>query len=72
MGLYGIEKMSLLVKEAVYWPGIINNIKTTIAICKMCAIYSRSEQKETLQLPEMLMYSREKLGVDLFELNRIA
>ena len=63
-GHYDIEKMSLWAQEAVYWPGITSDIKTSKATCKICAICSKSPQ-ETLQPHEVLN------RVDLFQLNRI-
>ena len=49
MGHYAIDKMSLRAKETVYWPGISEDIKHTYLHCHICAKFSRTQQKETLQ-----------------------
>ncbi|MEE8207995.1 MAG: RNase H-like domain-containing protein, partial [Nitrosomonadaceae bacterium] len=36
LGHYGFEKMTLRARETVYWPGITNDIETTVSRCKTC------------------------------------
>ena len=71
LGHYCREKMLLWAWEAVYLPGITNDIKTTIATCKICAMHNKSQKKGTLLPYEVPMCLWEQLRVDLFEFNRV-
>ena len=71
LGHYGVEKMLLKAQEAVYRPGITNDIKTNKATSEICAIHKKPQQNETLQLHEVPMSSLEKLAAALFQLNRV-
>ena len=67
-GHYAVDKMNLWAKEAVYWPGISEDIKATYHKCEICAKFARTQQKETLQYVETLQTTWEQLGMDIFTL----
>ena len=71
MGHYAIDKMNLRARETVYWPGISEDIKFTYHKCEICAKFSRTQQKETLQYIEMPQTVWEQLGLDLFTLRNM-
>ena len=65
---YAVDKMNLRAKEAVYWPGISEDIKATYHKCEKCAKFTRTQQKETLQYVETQQTTWEQLGIDIFTL----
>ena len=69
-GHYGIDKMTLRARESVFWPGISNNIKTLPETCTICQENSKSQLKEMQQQTEVPLHALERLGIDLFELNK--
>ena len=71
MGHYAVDKMNLRARETVYWPGISEDIKVTYHKCEICAKFTRTQQKETLQYVEMPPASWEQLGLDLFTLRNM-
>ena len=66
-GHFGIEKMQLRAREAVFWPGITADVLQIAQSCKVCRTFSRSQQRETLMPHEVPQGPWEKLGVDFFE-----
>lgn len=64
---FGFEKMQLIAREAVFWPGIISDLLQAAQSCKLCQTFSRSQQSETLLAHEVPQGPWEKLGVDFFE-----
>ena len=60
--------MNLQAKEAVYWPGISEDIKATYHKYEICTKFARTQQKETLQYVETLQTTWEQLGMDIFTL----
>ena len=48
LGHYAIDKISLRARETVYWPGITEDIRLTYHHCQICAMFARTQQKETL------------------------
>ena len=52
MGHYAVDKMSLRARETVYWPGISEDIRHTYHHCHICAKFTRTQQRETLQFIE--------------------
>ena len=67
-GHYAVNKMNLQAKEAVYWPGISEDIKATYHKCEICAKFTRTQQKETLQYVKTLQTTWEQLSMDIFTL----
>ena len=45
-GHLGIEKCKARARAVMYWPGISESIKATVARCNICLKYRRSNQKE--------------------------
>ena len=70
-GHFGIDKMQLRAREAVYWPGITTDILQIAKHCETCRTFSRSQQRETLMPHEVPQGPWEKLGVDFFEFQSI-
>ena len=66
-GHFGAERMQLRAKEAVFWPMITSDMLQTVQSCKVCQIFSRSQQWETLIPREMLQRPWEKIGIDFIE-----
>ena len=56
--------------ECVYWPGMNSNLKEYFQKCELCNSHGQKQQKETLMLLEATDRPFEKIGVDLFELNK--
>ena len=48
LGHYAIDKMNLMARETVYWPGISEDTKVTYHRCDICAKFARTQQKEML------------------------
>ena len=69
-GHYGINKMTLRAIESVLWPDISNDIKTLAETCTVCQENSQSQPKEMQQQTEVSLHAWERLGIDLFELNK--
>ena len=61
--------MQLRGREAVFWPGINKDVETAYKNCNTCAIYSNSQQKETLSPHKVPDAAWENLGIDIFHLN---
>ena len=66
-GHFGIEKMQVRAREAVFWPGITADVLQIAQSCKVCRTFSRSQQRETLMPHKVPQGPWEKLGVDFFE-----
>ena len=66
-GHFGVEKMQLCAREAVFWPGITEDILKTAQSCRVCQTFSRSQQRETLMPHEVPQGPWEKVAVDFFE-----
>ena len=62
--------MTLRVRESLFWSGISNDIKTLTETCTVCQENSKSQPKEIQQQTEMPLHVWERLGIDLFELNK--
>ena len=69
-GHYGINKMTLSAKESIFWPGILNDIRTLTETYTICQENSKSQLRETQQQTEVSLHALEGLGIDLFELNK--
>ena len=62
---YGIRA-----RERVFWPGILNDIKTLAETFTVCKENSESHPEETQQQTEVPLHVWEILGIDLLELNK--
>ena len=69
-GHYGIDKMTLRARESVFWPGISQDIKTLTETCTICQENSKSQLNEVQQQSGVPLHAWERLGIDLFELNK--
>ncbi len=67
-GHFGVEKMQLRAREAVFWPNITSDILQTAQGCRTCQTYSKRQKRETLMPHEVPQGPWEKVGVDFFEL----
>ena len=66
-GHFGVEKMQLRAREAVFWPKISADILQTAQSCRVCQTFSKSQQRETLMPHEVPQGPWEKIGIDYFE-----
>ena len=66
----GIEGSLCRACECVYWPGMNSDLKEYFQKCEVCNSHGQKQQKETLMSHEATDRSFEKIGVDLFELNK--
>ncbi|CAB4004970.1 Transposon Ty3-G Gag-Pol poly [Paramuricea clavata] len=57
-------------RECLYWPGMSNNIKNHVSTCEACLEYERSQPKKTLCSHEVPSRPWQRVGIDLFELER--
>ena len=55
-GHHGIDKMTLRARESVFWPGILNDIKTLTETCTVCQENSKSQPKETQQQTQVPLH----------------
>ena len=55
-------------REPVYWPGISEDIRSTYHHCHICARFTRTQQKETLQSIDILQTAWKQLGLDILSL----
>ena len=71
MGHYAIDKMQLRAREAVYWPGINDDIETLHKQCSICATYAKSQPRETVQSHPVPDFPWDSLASDIFHLNNM-
>lgn len=67
----GIEKTRLLARTCVYWNNIDKDISDMIGQCDTCLEYSRSQKKESLMPHDVPSGPWQKIGSDLFDLDRV-
>lgn len=67
----GIEKCKSRARELLFWPNMNNEIENVVRNCDACIQYHTSNRKEPLLQHEIPQRPWEKIGVDLFEINRI-
>ncbi|XP_014663369.1 PREDICTED: uncharacterized protein K02A2.6-like [Priapulus caudatus] len=70
-GHQGIEKMRLLARQSVYWPNINRNIDELVRKCKQCQEHIPQQRREPLLPHEIPITPWTKIGIDLFELDRV-
>ena len=46
----GIDRTKRRARQTVYWPGINNDIETTVAACQKCSLFKPSQTKETYKM----------------------
>ncbi|XP_030853177.1 uncharacterized protein K02A2.6-like [Strongylocentrotus purpuratus] len=66
----GIEGTLRRAREIIYWPGMNADVKQFIQTCEACRMYEQQNQKETLMPHDIPDRPWEKVGTDLFELNK--
>ncbi|XP_014676436.1 PREDICTED: uncharacterized protein K02A2.6-like [Priapulus caudatus] len=66
-----IEKMRLLARQSVYWPNINRNIDELVRKCKQCQEHMPHQRREPLIPHEIPITLWTKIGMDLFELDRV-
>ena len=65
----GLTKCKLHAKQAVYWPGLNNQLEQVILKCQLCLKYSRSKKKSDTYSTlgrEVPTFPWTKLATDLF------
>ena len=63
------EKCILLAREAVFWPGINNDMREMIKACETCNKHLPAQAKLPILQSELPTRLWEKLGTDIFEFN---
>ncbi|XP_061178395.1 uncharacterized protein K02A2.6-like [Saccostrea echinata] len=69
-GHMGVEKCKRRAREVVFWIGINSDIEKKVAECSVCNKYKRKQTKQPLKPHSVPLRPWQKLGLDLFELNR--
>ena len=65
----GEMKCIFLAREAVFWPGINNDIREMVKGCDTCNKHRPAQAKLPILQPELPTRLWEKVGTDLFEFN---
>ncbi|GCB64208.1 hypothetical protein scyTo_0000248 [Scyliorhinus torazame] len=65
-GHFGVEKCRRRAREAVYWPGINDDIANTVLNCPTCQRFQPDQPRETLQPHELVTSPWSKVSIDLF------
>ncbi|KXJ22526.1 Transposon Tf2-9 polyprotein [Exaiptasia diaphana] len=68
-GHLSIVRSKLRAKEAVYWPGMLNQIEDLITSCNTCQELRNNNQKEPLIPHEIPSYPWQAVATDLFTWN---
>ncbi|KAK3087333.1 hypothetical protein FSP39_004790 [Pinctada imbricata] len=72
LGHAGIEKCRMRAREVVYWPGINADIEQKVMSCSTCNRYKNKQCKEPLIPHSVPLRPWQKVGIDLFELDKIS
>ena len=67
LGHQGETKCILLAREAVFWPGITNQIKEMVKVCATCQKFQSAQPKMPIVQPDHPSHPWEQLGTDIFE-----
>ena len=67
LGHQGETKCILLAREAVFWPGITNQIKEMVKVCATCQKFQSAQPKMPIVQPDRPTHPWEQLGTDIFE-----
>ena len=65
----GISKTMAKAREAVYWPGMNEDITRTVENCYACQVTSRKNQSEPMMYGRLPDYPFQVIGLDYFEEN---
>ena len=66
----GIEATKRRARQTVWWPGINNDIKTTVEACQPCQIFMPSQQREPLMNDTAPTRPFEDVSADLFSVSK--
>ena len=69
-GHQGIERCRLRALSAVWWPGLTTDIETMVKQCHTCVKQTRHSKEPMIAL-DSPDYPWQRVGADLFELNRM-
>ena len=61
---FGIVKMKVLARSAVWWPGIDRDIEKMAAQCYICRVHNPNSPREELHPWQYLQRSRSRLHID--------
>jgi hypothetical protein len=64
-GHLGVEKSRALARQALYWPGMSDDIAKTVTSCETCITFRASQQKEPLMCHDVPGRPWQKLGADI-------
>ena len=62
----GIERTKRRARETVYWPGINNDIATTVTDCRKCQEWLPSQRKEPLLIDTTPTRVFQEVSADIF------
>ena len=68
-GHTGVEGSLRRAREAVYWPGMTEDVRRATQKCEVCQIYNQAQQKEPLMSHEVPNRPWSQIGADIFTLN---
>ena len=68
-GHQGIQRCRLRAKSSVWWPGLSSKIEQYVQNCPNC-VKERVPPKEPLMPTSLLAYPWQRIGTDLFQLNK--
>ena len=63
----GVERTLRRARQAVFWPGITNDIRTTVEGCEACQLYRAGQPKETMRSDPAPTFIFEEIGADYCE-----
>jgi hypothetical protein len=67
-GHCGIVKCIERAKQAVYWPGYVNDIQDMVESCSICQESRRANSQPEMHPREVPLYPFQEIGTDLYEL----
>lgn len=66
---HGVEMTLKLARDALYWPGITQHIKTKIENCNACIKFSSGNRKLSMQSVQIPKYPFQVVSMDICELD---
>ena len=66
----GVEKCQARARQLLYWPNINKHIEERVSQCSTCQKYPHKQTKEPIQQHEVQDEPWQKIGVDLFFLQK--
>ena len=70
-GHFGIARTTRRAEQTVFWPGIRKDIENKVKDCTTCTANSNSLQKESMHSHEVPTQAWRKVGIDLFEFQKV-